>query len=231
MSADSASATVVPKSHPKLAAVRLDPADLGMLRDAFGKHGIETIPVPLESYQQRVNNQKFEAVAVHLGDDADALLRTLRGSALNKHSVVYALTDSSGQAAQFYKHGINAVLFKPLEREAVAETVEATYRLLSGELRCYPRVALVTNVAIDAGGQREQATSWEISGGGMSLRTRLPVHPGQKLSLGFALPGVPPVRLTAAVSWVQPGKVGVRFDRSDSRDVVRDWLYEYLEVA
>ena len=232
MSADAGSTTTsIPKSRPKIAALRLEASELGMLRDAFGKHGIETIPVPFETYQQRLSSQKFEAVAVTLDSSADEFLKALRGSVLNKHSVIYALAQSPEQASTFFKHGINAVLFKPLDREAVAETVEATYRLLSGELRCYPRVALVTAVSIEVDGQREQATSWELSGGGMSLRARMPLHPGQKASLAFALPGSSPVLLSAAVSWVQPGKVGVRFDKSDARDKVRDWLYDYLEIV
>lgn len=233
MSADAGNVTATIKSRPKVAAVRLDASDLGIIRDAFGKHGIETIPVPFESYQQRLGSQKFDAVAVTLDNSADEFLKSLRSSVLNKHSVIYALADSPEQASSFFKHGINAVLFKPLDRDAVAETVESTYRLLSGELRCYPRVALVTAVAIDADGQRETATSWEVSGGGMSLRAKLPLHAGQKVGLGFALPGIPsvPVLLTAAVSWVQPGKIGVRFDRSDARDKVRDWLYDYLEIV
>lgn len=231
MATESATATAVPKSRPKLAAVRLEASDLALVRDTFGKHGVETILVPFETYAQRLNSQKFEAVAVNLDNSAEDFLKTLRSSPLNKHAVIYGLADEPEHAAAFFKYGINAVLFKPLEREAVVETVEATHRLLSGELRCYPRVALVTLVSMESDGQRDQATSWEISGGGMSLRSKLPTHPGQKVNLSFTLPGVSPIMLTGAVSWVQPGKVGVRFDRSDNRDVVRDWLYEYLEIV
>jgi DNA-binding response OmpR family regulator len=219
------------KPRPKVAAVRVDPAGASLLREAFGKHGIETITVPFETYQQRFNAQKFDAVAVDLGPDADEFLRTVRASTLNKHAVIYGIAESPEQATSFFRHGLNALLFKPLDREAVIETVEATYRLLSGELRCYPRVALVTTVDLEYEGTRDKATSSELSGGGMSLRTKLQAPVGQRLNVAFTLPGSRTVGMTGVISWVQPGKIGIRFDRSDNRDVVRDWLYDYLEIV
>lgn len=231
MSAESTSAIPVAKPRPKIAAVAIDSADLSLLKETFGQRGIETIIIPPDTAVQRLTSQKFEGVAVRLTESMETLLKGVRSSAVNKHTVLYGLADSMEHAQAFFKFGLNALLVTPLDRQMVTDTVGATYRLLTGELRSYARVHLVTTVGVFCEGQSDQGTSWEVSGGGMSLRTKLPLEENQKVELAFQLPGAPTVRLSAAVSWKQPGVVGVRFDRSDGRDIVRNWLYEYLEMT
>lgn len=231
MSAQSTSAIPVSKPRPKIAAVGIDSSDLSLLKETFGQRGIETIIIPPDTAVQRLTSQKFEGIAIRLSDSAEALLKGVRASAVNKHVVLYGVAESMEHAQAFFKFGLNAVLVRPLDRAVVADTVGATHRLLTGELRSYARVHLVTTVGVFADGQSDQGTSWEVSGGGMSLRTKLPLVENQKVDLAFQLPGAATVRMSAVVSWRQPGMVGVRFDRSDARDIVRNWLYEYLEMT
>lgn len=228
---ESTSAIPVAKPRPKVAAVSVDSSDLSLLREALGQRGVETIIIPPDTAAQRLTSQKFDGIAVRLNDSVEALLKSVRSSAVNKHAVLYGIADSLEHAQAFFKFGLNALLVTPLDRQVVTETVAATYRLLTGELRSYARVHLVTTVGVFCNGQSDQGTSWEVSGGGMSLRTKLPLEENQKVELAFQLPGAPTVRLSAVVSWKQPGTVGVRFDKSDARDVVRNWLYEYLEMT
>lgn len=230
MSPESSSAVPAAKTRPKLAAVRIEGADLSLLRECFNQRGIETVIVPYENYSQRLSQQQFEAVALKLDDSAEGFLNALRASPLNRHAIVYGIADSLQNAQPFFKFGLNSLLVAPLDRQAVSDAVTATHRLLNRELRTFARVHLVTGVEVVAEGQRDQGTTWELSGGGMSLRSDLQVSVGQKLDLTFALPGTRAVTLAGVVSWIQPGMIGVRFDRSDSRDIVRNWLYEYLEM-
>lgn len=230
MSTESSSAVPAAKPRPKLAAVHIDGANLSLLRECFSQRGIETVIVPYDNYPQRLSQQQFDAVALKLDETAEPFLKALRSSPLNRHAIVYAIADGLEQAQPFFKHGLNALLITPLDRQALLDAVTATHRLLNRELRTYARVHLVTAVNIVCEGQRVRGTSWEISGGGMSVKTTLQAAVGQKLDLSFALPGVPPTALTGVVSWIQPGMVGVRFDKSDARDAVRNWLYEYLDM-
>lgn len=221
----------VAKAHPKLAAVSIDSADLSLLRELFGQRGVETLALPFDAFAQRVNNQKFEAVALKLDGNAEQLLKSVRTSPLNKHTVVYGVIDQLDKAQPFFKYGLNALLTTPMNREETLEVVTATHRLLSGELRLYPRVALVLPVDVVFEGKREHAICTELSGGGMSLRADVAAGVGQKVDLFFALPGGKQVALSAIGSWKLPGKIGVRFEKTDNREIVRNWLYDYLEIV
>jgi hypothetical protein len=219
------------KPHPKLAAVGIDSGDLLLLRELFGQRTVETVAVPLDGFAQRLNSQKFEAVALKLDGHAEDLLKTLRASPLNKHTVIYGVIDQLDKAQAFFKYGLNALLTTPMNREEAQEVVAATHRLLSGELRLYPRVALVLPVDIVCEGKREHAICTELSAGGMSLRADAAASVGQKVDLFFALPGGKQVALSSIASWKLPGKIGVRFEKTDNREIVRNWLYDYLEIV
>jgi hypothetical protein len=219
------------KAHPKLAAVGIDGADLSLLRELFGQRSVETVSFPVDAFSQRMNTQKFEAVALKLDSHAEDLLRPLRASPVNKHTVIYGVVDELDKAQPFYKFGLNALLTTPLNREEAHEVVAATHRLLSGELRLYPRVALVLPVDVVFEGKREHAICTELSAGGMSLRSDVAAAVGQKADLFFALPGGKQVALSSIASWKLPGKIGVRFEKTDNREIVRNWLYDYLEIV
>lgn len=229
MTTEASSVVPAARTRPKLAAVKLDTPDLALLRECFGQREVETIPVPPESFAQRLGIQKFEAVALLLNEGAEDLLRALRASPQNKHAIVYGIAKSFEGAEPFLKFSLNSLLITPLDRPAVLETVAATHRLLVRELRVYSRVHLVTIVDVAYEDQKERSTSYEVSGGGMSLNTKLQIPVGAKVDCTFGLPGGPRVTLSSVVSWVQPGRIGVRFDKSGGRDAVRDWLYGYLE--
>jgi hypothetical protein len=53
-----------------------------------------------------------------------------------------------------------------------------------------------------------------------------------EIQIAFDLPGQPGVRIRGVVCWLSDSTAGIRFEPPDqpSRDVVRKWIDEYLEI-
>jgi hypothetical protein len=226
------SASPIANVYPKIVVASIDDPDLTVLRECFGQHGFQTAPLPSDAAADLLKREKCAAIVVNLSGHAETVIEAARSSPLNRRAIMFGVADDEEQISSFLKHGLNAMLKKPLTRIDVIEAITMTHRLLSHELRCYARVPLITSVEVASGNDRFSGVSSEMSAGGMALRTAMPAAIGQKVSLSFALPRMRQVLLTAAVSWTQAGqRIGVRFDRSPGRDAVRSWVEEYLDMT
>ena len=130
------------------------------------------------------------------------------------------------------KFGVNAVFQEPLERPAALKLVKATQMLVLHEFRRYVRIPVITEVSIVAGQARFNASSVELSSGGMSLRTDENVSPGVPVEISFALLTLPRIWVKGTVSWYKPAEktFGIRFDPRDERRIrIKEWVDSYLE--
>jgi CheY-like chemotaxis protein/Tfp pilus assembly protein PilZ len=226
------SASPIAKAYPKIVAASIDDPDLTVLRECFGQNGFQTAPLPSDAAADQLKREKFAAIVVNLNGHAETVIEAARSSSLNRCAIMFGVAEDEEQISSYFKHGLNAMLKKPLTRIDVIEAIGATHRLLSRELRCYARVPLITSIDVTSGNDRFSGVSSEMSAGGMALKTAMPAAVGQKVSLSFALPRLPQILLTAVVSWTQAGqRIGVRFDRSAGRDAVRSWVEEYLDMS
>lgn len=108
--------------------------------------------------------------------------------------------------------------------------VRATRLLVLHEFRRYVRIPVITEVSIVGDGRRANATSVEVSSGGMSLKSAEDFSIGQHVEVSFALMTLPRVNLRAVISWNKPRSIGVRFDPADDRRFkVKTWIDSYLE--
>ncbi|HXE91577.1 MAG TPA: PilZ domain-containing protein [Terriglobales bacterium] len=204
----------------------------GILRDCFRQFGIRTEAVVGDPVE-RLQRQKFEACALRLNEDAEAILKAARGSPSNRRIVVYGLSRSPEEAIRYSKYGVNAMLQEPVDRQSVLKVVRATHLLVINELRIYVRVPVFTEVALERAGRKCTASTLEVSAGGMSMRCAEKLAMGEAVDVSFTLPGEKPLKLGATVVWRRdPDVVGLRFEPTDERRItVRQWIDTYLGIG
>src|SRR5207253_6971863 len=192
--------------------------------------GIETVLMGGEA-AERLHREKFEACVLKLGPGAEAVMESSRTSPSNSRMVIYGLGGSAQEAMRYSKYGINAVFHEPLERSAALKLVRATQMLVLHEFRRYARVPIMTEVAVTkADRHRFNASSIEVSSGGMSLKSAEDVAAGANVEISFALLTLPRVRVKGAVTWRKGKSFGVRFDNTDERRLrLKHWIDGYLE--
>lgn len=215
-----------------VALVGLEEAPSSILRDCFKQFGIQTTPLEGD-IAQRLQRQKFEAMALRLDDAAEALLLAARSSPSNRRVVVYGIAADPKASLRYSKYCINAILQEPLERQATLKVVRATRLLVINELRIYVRVPILLELNIDSEGRRFKAATQEVSAGGMSLNSEQKLKVGQVVDVSFTLPDGQQVKVGASVCWLRdPDLAGIRFEATDERRLaVRRWIDDYLGIA
>ncbi len=219
------------KAMANVALVGLEDSVATVLRDAFRQFGIQTTRLSADVVQQ-LQNQKFEAMALRLNDDAESVLEAARSSRSNRRIVIFGIGRNVQDSLRFSRFGINAVLHEPLDRQTVLKVVHATRLLVLNELRIYVRIPILSEVALDCAGRRFSGTTQEVSAGGMSLKIAIRLNIGQTVDVAFSLPGTDRIQLGATVCWRRdPDLLGLRFEPGDERrKLLRRWIDEYLGI-
>ena len=219
------------KAAARIAMVDLNDATRIILTDCFRQFGIESV-VMSGNAAERLQKEKFEACVVKLGPGAQAVMEAARTSRSNSRMVIYGLGGSAQEAMRYSKYGINAIFQEPVERSSALKLVRATNTLVLHEFRRYVRIPVMTEVAIQISeGKRINATSVEISSGGMSIRCAEDVRPGASVEVSFALLTLPRVWVRGNITWKKPKhSFGIRFDITDDRRrKLKEWIDAYLE--
>ncbi len=221
------------KFSARAALVDLHENTRTLLSECFRQFGIESVSMSGDR-AERLTNEKFEACVVPVGNKVKPLLESARRSRSNSRMVIYGLGGTALEALKLSPFGINAIFHEPLERSAALKLVRSTQMLVRHEFRRYARVPVITQVAVQAGSNNRQfeASSVEISSGGMSLKCAQDVARGLPMEVSFALLTLPRVWVRGTVSWTKPAErtFGIRFDHADERRKrVRDWVEMYLE--
>ena len=220
------------KSAARVALFDLPDTSAQLVTECFRQFGIETASIAREN-SDRLQNEKFEACVLTLGDGAGSIIERARGSASNSRIVIYGLGGTAQDALRYSKLCINAVFHEPLERSAAMKLVRSTRMLVLHEFRRYVRIPVMTEVGIVLpDGGRMTATSQEISSGGMSLKGNHVPERGSLVEVSFSLLTLPRVWVRGHVTWKKSNKsFGVRFDSTDERrQRVKDWIVAYLEA-
>lgn len=229
----STSGTASKKAVATVALIKLDEAASGVLRECFKQFGIQTTAVG-DDAAQRLKREKFEACVLRLQEpETEAILETARTSPSNRRIVVYGICRNAQEALRLSRYGINAILADPVERQAALRVVRATHLLVINELRRYVRIPIFTQVVITMQGRKHEATSMEVSAGGMSLKTPFRAAPPTAVEVEFTLPDSQHLAVGANVCWQrEPDLLGVRFEAGDQRRLaVKKWIDDYLGLA
>jgi hypothetical protein len=219
------------KFSARAALVDLEEASRSLLTECFRQFGIDTVALTADK-AARLGSEKFEACVIHMRGEAAPLLATARNSPSNHRMVIYGVGGTLQDAMKLSQYGINAIFNEPLERPSALKLVRATQTLVLHEFRRYVRIPVITRVSVLLRQSRFDASSQEISSGGMSLTSSTEVSPGAPVEVSFTLLGLPRIWVRGTVCWTKPaGKMfGIRFDPRDDRCLkIKAWVDSYIE--
>jgi len=179
---------------------------------------------------------KFDAVIVDCDDLSGglAVLQGLRSTPSNKNSVAFAILNGKRTTTQdAFGMGANFVLQKPISMLNAARCFHAALNFMIKERRRYFRQPVKMLVKVVYEGKTLNATSTNISEGGLAVQLREAPPKGAAPHLKFSLPNTNiHVDVEAEVAWVDvKGLAGFRFHdlSKTSKQELEQWLDDQIE--
>ena len=181
-------------------------------------------------------SEKFDAVIVDCDDLRGGLevLQGLRGTPSNKNSVTFAILNGKKTTTQdAFGMGANFVLQKPISALNASRCFHAALNFMIKERRRYFRQAVKMQVKVVLEGKTLNATSTNISEGGIALMLKEAVPKGSTPHLTFTLPEANlHMNVEAEVAWVDvKGRAGFRFHHvpKEAQQQLEKWLDDHME--
>src|SRR5579863_4863924 len=181
-------------------------------------------------------SEKFDAVIVDCDDLKGGLgvLQGLRGTPSNKNSVTFAILNGKRTTTQeAFGMGANFVLQKPISVLNASRCFHAALNFMIKERRRYFRQPVKMLVKMVYEGKTLNATSTNISEGGLALMLREAPPKGASPHLKFSLPDANiHMEVEAEVAWVDvKGLAGFRFHNvpKSSQEQLEQWLDDQME--
>jgi DNA-binding response OmpR family regulator len=181
-------------------------------------------------------SEKFDAVIIDCDDLPGGIevLQGLRATPSNRSSVAFALLNGKKTTTQeAFGMGVNFVLQKPVSTLNASRCFHAALNFMERERRRYFRQPVKMAVRVILGEKELQATSTDISEGGIALMLRQSLPKNATPRLQFTLPDT---KLTLDVdtqlAWADlKGRVGLRFLNvpQSSVELLEKWLNQQLE--
>jgi CheY-like chemotaxis protein len=206
----------------KIMAVDDEPKVLDLLKTLLENRGYQVLAMEdSREALKRLEDEKVDGLFLdvrmpHL--DGFELTRRTRALKLNGQIPIVMLTgsDSAGTMRKGFDMGISFFLGKPFTRERVYGLLGATKGTMMREQLRYVRVPLQTAVGCTWGyhsAGQFKSDSYDISEGGMRLRSLGGLDVGQGVSLVFSLPGISRKLSVEAqvVRRVPEGGIGLKF--------------------
>jgi CheY-like chemotaxis protein len=214
-----------------------DPEVVRVIRPALEKLSIEVEICPeARKGADVLISDKFDAVIVDCDDlnGGLALLQGLRTTPSNKNSVAFAVLNGKRTTTQqAFDMGANFVLQKPLSALNADRCFHAALNFMIKERRRYFRHPVKMLVKVVLEGKTLNATSTNISEGGIALILREALPKGAEPHLKFSLPGENiHVDVEAEVAWVDvKGLAGFKFRNlsKTSKEELEHWLDDHME--
>jgi DNA-binding response OmpR family regulator len=181
-------------------------------------------------------SDKFDAVIVDCDDLNGGLgiLQGLRGTPSNKNSVAFAILSGNRTTTQeAFGLGANFVLQKPISALNASRCFHAALNFMIKERRRYFRQPVKMLVRVVYEGKTSNATSTNISEGGIALMLREALPKGAAPHLKFSLPRTNNhIEVEAEVAWADvKGFAGFRFHNVSrtSQQQLEQWLDQQME--
>jgi CheY-like chemotaxis protein len=181
-------------------------------------------------------SDKFDAVIVDCDDLSGglALLQGLRSTPSNKNSVAFAILNGKRTTTkEAFGMGANFVLQKPISALNASRCFHAALNFMLKERRRYFRQPIKMQVQVVLENKTLNATSTNLSEGGIALMLHDAVPKGAAPILKFALPGTTiRIEVEGEVAWSDvKGLAGFRFHNvpKSSQMELEHWLDERME--
>jgi CheY-like chemotaxis protein len=182
-----------------------------------------------------LKRRKFDAVIIdlQLGEQSGLILDEVRLSASNRTAVSFGIGDNDAEATAAFRKKSQFVFERPLSPQSIHKTLKPAYGLILSERRRYFRCPVSIPVIIQRENRDDiRCNTVNISAGGMSLSTNVPLVPGESVRIQFTLPDHETPLLTGSMlCWSKAGHLGVRFVSMSDKDKseLQVWLTQKLE--
>jgi CheY-like chemotaxis protein len=214
-----------------------DPEVVRVIRPTLEKLSIEVeICHEAKAGANILISDKFDAVIVDCDDlnGGLAVLQGLRNTPSNKNSVAFAILNGKKTTTQqAFGMGANFVLQKPISALNASRCFHAALNFMVKERRRYFRQPVKMLVKVELGEKTLNATSTNISEGGIALMLRGAIPKGAAPRLKFSLPGKDiHIDVEADVAWVDvKGLAGFKFRDlpQTSQQQLEEWLDQRME--
>jgi DNA-binding response OmpR family regulator len=182
-------------------------------------------------------SDKFDAVIVDCDDlkGGLAVLQGIRSTPSNKNSVAFAILNGKRTTTQeAFGMGANFVLQKPISTLNASRCFHAALNFMLKERRRYFRQPVKMQVRVVFEGKTLNATSTNISEGGMAVILREALPKGASPLLKFSIPNseIKNMEVEAEVAWANvKGLAGLRFRNvpKGAQAHLERWLNERME--
>jgi CheY-like chemotaxis protein len=125
--------------------------------------------------EARLRRERFDVVFVDAkmpAPDGLELARKIRASGPNKRATIVMITGEQGHhfMKRVFEAGVNFVVFKPVDRQALMRLLRVTQGAVDRERRRYARVNAACKVVMEFNGQNSFGTTIDMSLTGMRVK-------------------------------------------------------------
>lgn len=217
--------------------VSSEPSAVEMLIHIMEQMGIHTeVCVDLKTARRNLSANKYEGLVIDLllGESSLELLKSLPDFTSNKGAVSCAILSDAHQKASAFQAGANFILERPLDSHTAFRTIRAGYPMMIRERRRYFRCPVETPTFVTAEPNPGfQATSVNLSEGGMAILSPVEMKVGQILQMRLRVPGKSHfIDVSGEVCWTDgSGRIGVQFTEISASvsEAIESWLLQRLE--
>ncbi len=181
----------------------------------------------------RLKREKYHAVFLDMrmpAPDGAELTRQIRASRVNSSTVIVMITGEEDRTVmrRAFEAGVEFFLFKPVERNKLLKLIRVTEGPIERERRRFTRVRLRCKVSMEAGNDRLEGTTLDLSLGGALVQSPRAFPSGTLVTTSLELEaGTSLLRSGARViRTIGTDCMGIQFENLGPKESVR--LQEFL---
>jgi ActR/RegA family two-component response regulator len=186
----------------------------------------------VQSARDHMMRRKVDGVILDLDIGAALeLMTSIRQVASNRRAFIFACVGGQLESAAALKAGANALLQKPLDAQTVASNIKSFQVIITCERRRSFRYPATVSVSLMVGGIKHNATTINLSEGGLAVRLPKVLPRSAPVDFLFQLPSGAYISGRGKIAWSnQEGVAGVEFQelREKSRENLVAWLVKLV---
>ncbi len=182
---------------------------------------------------EHLKREKYHAVFLDMrmpAPDGAELARQIRASRVNTSTVIVMITGEEDRTVmrRAFEAGVEFFLFKPVERNKLLRLIRATEGPIERERRRFTRVRLRCGVSIEAGNDRLEGTTLDLSLGGALVQSRRAFTSGTLVTVSLDLEAGTSLMRSGArvIRTIGTDCMGIQFENLGPKESVR--LQEFL---
>lgn len=181
----------------------------------------------------RLQREKYHAVFLDMRmptPDGAELARQIRISRVNSSAVIVMITGEEDRTVmkRAFAAGVEFFLFKPVERNKLLKLIRVTEGPIERERRRFTRVRLRCRISIEAGNDRLDGATLDLSIGGALVQSHRAFPTGTPVTVSLDLEAGTSLMRSGArvVRTVETDCMGIQFENLGPKESVR--LQEFL---